>query len=50
MYNNYNNEEATVCVNNTCATVRGDTAKFVNGLVVLTVTLSTIALIVKALK
>lgn len=50
IYKYNKNEKATVCVSNTCATVYGDAAKIVTGIVLATVTFAAIGALVKALK
>jgi hypothetical protein len=44
------NEKATVCINKTCLTVHGDTAKIINGIAIAAATLMFIALLDKVLR
>jgi len=50
IYKSSKNEKATVCANNNCITVFGDTARIVNGIVITTVSLIALSLLVKALR
>jgi hypothetical protein len=51
MTNNYNTEEkATYCHDSDCFTVYGQTAQFVNGLVVAVAVIAAVVAIVKALE
>lgn len=44
------NNKATVCANNVCATVHGETAKFVNAIVVFTLLVVATAVVIKVTK
>jgi hypothetical protein len=50
IYKSNKNDKATLCVKNTCATVYGDAAKIVTGIVVFTVAIAAISTIAKAIK
>ncbi|XVJ66838.1 MAG: hypothetical protein HEQ40_11990 [Lacibacter sp.] len=51
MKNLYNtNEKATVCAEDTCVTVYGDTAKLIQAVVLCTVLVVSVAYIAKALR
>lgn len=43
-------EQATLCYKNTCTTVYGETAQFVNAIIVAVTVVAAIGLIAKALK
>lgn len=44
------NNDATICMDNTCVTVRGNTAKIVNGIVIAVVVFAVLALLDKTLR
>jgi hypothetical protein len=52
MYNiqKFNNDKATVCIKNTCATVYGDTAKIVQAAVVVVTIIASALFIAKLAK
>lgn len=50
LYKYNQNEKATVCAQNNCVTVYGDTARIVNGIAVTAAALIALALLAKALR
>ena len=50
LYKNYRNEKATLCSNNNCVTVFGETAKVVNTLAVISAVIILAALVAKAFR